>query len=294
MNPFDLQGPEFLGFWLVGWVAVVSGALCLRARVGPRAREPVDDLAAKLHPTEIAFLLGGVNRAVEAAIAGLHHRGYIEHEAGKLRITKKARDAMLQPDGMFRGAILGEDMSRMEAYVLDRLPAGLTELRRDVAPVAVVIRRRLEEHGLVVEDQARATQLLRLPAYAWMAIGATKVGLGFARGQPVFILLALLLAAPLGIMLLAAPRLTAHGRALEHLLQQRFAALEATARAAPQQLDATELTLAYGVFGSAVAPLALMAVLPVEHVATKSGSSCASACGDCSGGGGCGGCGGCS
>jgi uncharacterized protein (TIGR04222 family) len=297
MNPFDLQGPEFLGFWLAGWVFVALVALAIRAYVSrTRSHEGVDVLAAKLHPTEVAYVFGGIERAIEAAVAGLHHRGVIDIEAdGLLKLTAQARGSVLRPDGVFRGVIVGEEMSRVEGFVLERLPATIRDLCANSDAVDIVLRRKLEEQGLLVENQRAATRLVRAPAFLWMLVGAIKIAIGLSRDKPVFLLFVLMFGAAWALIVFRAPRLTSLGRLLERNMKRRYAALESTARSASQQLDAAEMTLAYGMFGYLVAPALLMSAMPSYHAAvlastTTSGSSCGSA--GC--GGGCGGCGGCS
>lgn len=305
MNPFDLPGPKFLAFWLGGWVLIVGVAFAIRAFVGrSRARDSADDIAAKLHPTEIAFLLGGIDRAIEAAVAGLHHRGDIEldSDTDRLRVSGKPGATVLKPDGVFRGVIVDEERSRVEAHVLAQLPTKVERLRRGADRVAIVLQRKLEEMGLLVENQRRATHLVRSPAYLWLFVGAVKVAIGLARYKPVNLLVLAMFVAALLMMLLRAPRLTSLGHELAGMLKHRFAALETTARTAPQQLDATDMTLAYGVFGYIVAPAMLMTVMPsyqaVALAATTSASSSScgggGGCGSSCGGGGGGGCGGCS
>ncbi len=298
MNPFDLTGPEFLGFWLAGWVFVVLAVFAVRAYVSrSRSREGVDVLAAKLHPTEIAYVFGGIERAIEAAVAGLHHRGVIDIEAdGLLKHTAKARGSVLRPDGVFRGVIVGEEMSRVEAHVLERLPATIRDLCKNSDSLDIVLRRKLEEQGLLVENRRAATLMVRTPALLWMLVGAIKIAIGLSRDKPVFLIFVLMFGGAFLLMVFRAPRLTSLGRLLERNLKRRYAALESTARSAPQQLDAADMTLAYGVFGYPVAPALLMTAMPSYHAAvvasTTSGSSCGSVDGGC--GSGCGGCGGCS
>jgi uncharacterized protein (TIGR04222 family) len=300
---FDLSGPEFLGAWILGWAVVILAVYIMRAIVTrSRSRASAEELAAKLHPTEIGYMIGGIDRAVEAAIAGLHHRGQIEldPETNELRATGKAGDTVLRPDGVFRGVIVGGYLSRVEAHVLERLPATARDLCRNTESLEVVLRRKLEEQGLLVEDRSRAGHVLRSPAYLWTLVGVIKLFIGIARDKPVFFLVLLLFGAGFALWMIKAPRLTSLGTELQALLEQRYAALETTARTAPQQLDASDMTLAYGVFGYLVAPAALMLAMPSYQGAvlasTTSASSCGggSSCGSSCGGGCGGGCGGCS
>lgn len=305
MPLLDLPGPDFLVTWLAGWAAIAIAVFVVRAIVArANARDIPDDVAATLHPTEIAYLVGGIDHAIEAAVAGLHHRGAITapDDVGELHATGDTGE-VARPDGVFRGAIDRAELSRVEAHVMERLPATVRVLCTKTDALEVVLRRTLEERGLLLERRDRATHIVRAPAYLWMLAGISKLFIGLARGKPVMFLLALLAAGTYAVYRIRAPRLTATGHTLVGELKHRYAALESTASTAPQQLDATDLMLAYGVFGYAILPAALMTMMPSYHAAlaatvsassvTSCGSSCGSSCSSC--GGGCGGgCGGCS
>lgn len=295
MSFFDLPGPTFIGVWLVGAVIVAIAVLVLRWIVARgRTRDAPEAIAAALHPTKIAYAAGGIDRAIEAAVAGLLHRGFVALEGGVVVRTEKVPPHALAADGVYRGVVAGVKLSRVEAYVLDQLPRRLDALHAGAAHVDAALHRELEERGVLVEGRRRATHLMRAPGYLWTLAGMVKVGLGIARDRPVFYLVMVLIGAGFALYHVHAPRLTSTGRALLAYVERRYAALESTARSAPQQLDAAEMTLAYGVFGMAVAPPIMVGALPVP----VTGSSCgAVSCGGCSGGcggGGCGGCGGCS
>ena len=295
MSFLDLPGPTFIGVWLVGAVIVAIAVLVLRAVVARgRTRDAPEAIAASLHPTKIAYACGGIDRAIEAAVAGLLHRGFVAIEDGIVARTAKVPPYALAADGVYRGVVAGVKLSRVEAYVLDQLPMRIDALHVGAAHVDAALHRDLEERGILVEHRRRATHHMRLPAYAWILAGIVKVGLGIARDRPVFYLALLVFGAGVALYHVHAPRLTSTGRALLAYVERRYAALESTARAAPQQLDAAEMTLAYGVFGMAVAPPVMIAAMPIAPVG---GTSCGSVSCGCSSGcsGGCGGgCGGCS
>src|SRR5262249_6404910 len=116
--------------------------------------------------------------------------------------------------------------------------------------------------------------------------------------RPVGFLIMMLLGAAMLVWQLRAPRLTWRGARIENRLRSEHAALELTAKSAPEQLDGTEMTLAYGLFGYLVAPTPLLLAMPSFHAAmvdtsSSAGSSCSSSCGSSCGGGCGGGCGGC-
>jgi uncharacterized protein (TIGR04222 family) len=299
MNPLELSGPAFLDFFFVAGLGVVAATAVLRYLVArtPRRGAPAD-VAGKLHPTEIAFLLADLDRAVEAAIAGLHHRGLIEiGAAGTLRRTGDP-DGELASDGVFRGMVRPARRPSVEAFVLARLPATVRELCDEArrSHLAAELSEKLEREELLVGGSA-APWLTRLPAIAWLALGVMKALVGLDRGRPIGGLVVMLVFGGVWLVRHARPpRLTRLGRAVERELKGA-AALQVTAQTAPQQLSDTELSLAYAIFGYAAAPAAVMLVMPSYHAALASaasgggdgGSSCGSSCGSGCGGG-CGGC----
>ena len=322
MNPLPLSGPEFLVFFLLAGLGAVAATLLLRWIVTrPGQHGHPDEIARRLHPTEVAFLLHDTDRAIEAAVTALHHRGAIEIGAGgKLRRAGDAGPAgvpgALESDGVFRGHVEPASVSRTEDFVLSRLPATVSELREWArhSYLSEDLAARVEREGLLVEHRGRASWLVRLPGLAWLALGAAKLGVGIERGRSIgALLLLLLVGGALVFRVVRAPRLSSLGRRVARELRA-LVSLEVTAKTAPQQLSHTEMGLAYAVFGLAVAPAAGMLMMPSFHAevlarqaASNSNSSGSTGCGvatcgassssssdsggsSCGGGGGCGGC----
>ena len=64
LNPFDLSGPDFLGLWYSLAMFVWLGVLLAKHLVARRhSHRAVRDIAEELHPTEIAYLDHGIERA---------------------------------------------------------------------------------------------------------------------------------------------------------------------------------------------------------------------------------------
>src|SRR5581483_11128312 len=81
MNIFDLRGPEFLEFYLTLLVIAFPAAVLLRWLLrGPGGAPP--ERALKMDPFEIAYLAGGKEMAVNAALASL-----LQRETVKLDLT---------------------------------------------------------------------------------------------------------------------------------------------------------------------------------------------------------------
>jgi len=302
MNPLELTGPAFLSFFLVAGLAAAAATLALRWLVArPMRREDPAAIAGRLHPTEVAFLLRDLDRALEAAVAGLYHGGALDVDAGVLMRTGK-RDAEPRREGVFRGIAAAGRREPVEDFVLSRLPTTMSQLceaaRR--SPLELELRARLEGEDLLVREAHHAAWLVRLPAIAWLSVGVVRLCSGLVHERPIGALLCLLLLGGPLLHLARAPRLTWLGRAVAKQLRSS-AALELTAQTAPQQLSSAELARACAIYGYAVAPAAVMAVMPSYHAAvlaasTGAGGGCGAgsgdACGGGCGGGGCGGCGG--
>lgn len=293
MSPFDLPGPAFLQFWLLGAAAIVAITLVVRGIVArPRLRAHGD----ALHPSELGYLIGGVRRALAATVAGLVHAGRVVVDGERLRATTDDVPVTLTSEAAFRGFAQRTPASRVEEHVRARLPCTGSDLDRGTSALDHELARSLEARGLLVAERAAATWMVRLPGLAWLAVGAIKVGVGIARGRPVLLLLVLVVAGAWTVFALArAPRETTLGRAVIADQRARHLGLETTARVAPQQLDPDDMTRAYALFGPVVAGAALQAVMPSDPVAGSTTSSTWGSCGSSCGGGGCGGgCGGCS
>jgi uncharacterized protein (TIGR04222 family) len=115
MNPFDLPGPQFLGLFVVGgFVAllVAVGTKHFLASIG----KPPADVRERLRPEQLAYLVGGLERAVEAAVAALHHRGAVIINNGVVEPVD--REPQLSPDGVYRGIVDDHELSDLERFVL--------------------------------------------------------------------------------------------------------------------------------------------------------------------------------
>jgi|GEM_PF-5999209 len=312
VNPWSLRGPAFLAFWLAGAVAALAVTLAVRHLLAGRRAPPdeLDRLRARLHATDLAHLAHGVGRAIEAAVAGLVHRGSLTIEGGALRATERV--PATSRDYVERSRV-DPTYAPAEHYVLDKVRNDRVDrVARLVANAGALdqqlIKRRRGD-GLCSQPSARHVWLYS-PGVAWIGVGVAKVVVGLARGRPVGLLVVVLVVAGLGLRRIAPRRLTARGAQLLRAVQRGAHGLAATARTAPQQLSSTEHALAYALFGIAAPALASVLHAPgVVHVhaapglagysaddGCSSGDDCASGCaaGDASCGSGAASCGGCS
>lgn len=299
MNPLNLSGSAFLLLWAIGWSVVIGFAhVVRRSWMRPRA---AGDVA--LHPTEVAFLVGGTRRAVEAAVVGLEHRGIAKVDIGDRIDIVGPRRKRIERAGVYRGIVEDEPLSEAEHHVMTFAPATMTELVN--APVLEAqLTDKLVGAQLLVGDRGRKWLALWALPLAWWSVGLAKVAVGVGRERPVgFLLLLFALAMWLVPKTLRVPRLTDLGASVVAKLVAHNRGLETTAKASPQLVDAADLTLAYALFGPVILADSLAAIMPSYAAraigCAGGGASCASSCGDASGGASCGascggGCGGCS
>lgn len=295
MNPFDLSGPDFLALYSGVAVAALVGAALLRWHL----RQPSDDILAEelvLDTYEVAYLSGGSERAVQAALSRL------------------VKDDMLYAGAGERSIFCGNSPPR-EAHWLERAvyaatdgnEASLDEMRRRVAPAAAPMEERLQELGLLLAP-SQAVLVRWLPSLLILAavvFGGIKVLVGISRNKPVvFLFMACSLMFMFAVVALAIrPWRSRRGDRLLTRLREKNSALElAWSRDRSGRIAGPDLALAVALFG--VSTLSNVTILSnLYRILKPRPGSRASGCGDVGagcgggcGGGGCGGggCGGCS
>ncbi len=311
-SPFTMAGPEFLRLFLIaGLASMVWVHVARRVLAGPPPA--VDDLDGyrTLDPYQLAYLAGGLTRAIEAAVAELVHHGLVAVHDGRLVLTGASPGKLLVDDHAFRGIVVDAPVDGLPGRALAAIGADgrtVASLHVRLAPEEAALQQPLIAAGLRHAPEARVARgaLALAPGVIVTAIGAIKLVRGIALDRPVGILL-LLLAVAVTVLWVTAPfpPTTRRGRAVLAGARARLEGLRATAAAAPEQLSPGDQALAYAVFGPialAGAAAGLTTVFaPPPAAAAASGSSSgdymcsSSSCSSgCSGGGGCGGCGGCS
>lgn len=288
-SPLDLSGPNFLFLFLALYVAGWIGA----RRASQRAIE-VDDREPerKLHACEVAFLTGGPELSVNAAIANL---------VGQKVVSFDAQSGALRQEQ----ALLG-DFHPVEREVYDRLRRGgsvnVSALRAEADALTSSVASTTVELGLISK---KGTPLPLLIALAAPALGVLKILVGLARDKPVGLLVVLVVAGTLLAVRFFRPRpsLSAKGkRRLATLRAEHETLRGATPRA--ELLATGLLPMAVGLFGvGLLADSALAAYSPLfassrreghpSHSGHSGGGDSSGGDGGGDGGGGCGGCGGC-
>jgi uncharacterized protein (TIGR04222 family) len=297
-NPLDFQGREFLSFYLSVASTVTLFAYFLRWYLRQPAKKS-SGAVVSLHPYETAYLAGGQNRAIDAAIISLIQHGHLKPEP-ELR-TLVPQSPLPHNSHPLEQAI--EQAARSSGEV--------DQVRVSVANATDQICNHLKSLNLLMtESQNKAAQ--KLPAigvFAVLLLGISKILVGISRDKPVgFLVVLCMITAIIGCCFLCVPvfrsrygdRVLADLKA-RYLNQQRVKSANTMLTTDPQ------LVLAFGLFGTVV--LAESSLIDLRKVLAPppnsadggggdgcggGGDSGGSGGGDSGGGGGgCGGCGGC-
>lgn len=299
MNVFNLTGPEFLVFYLAllagGGIACLLLRQALRFSLGRRA-DPSDSELMALRPEEVAYLSGGAELAVQAALVSLAQRKLVEPDSRTQTLTLKGSPPNDAPS-----------LERALGFAFGKGPRTVRSLTADARPYLALIRKRLIDLGLIVPDETAWLPIL-VPALVGVGVilvGVIKILIGLSRNRPVgFLVMLVALAIYAFVQMWRNPaERTVQGDRLLAKLRDRSHGLESSVKLQPDRLAPTDLALAVGIFGPAVissGPLRTLGMsLSRRPVVQTSGSwdsgstfsSCGSSCGGGCGGGGCGGCG---
>ena len=178
-DPLEWSGGDFLRLYaLLMLIAAVAG-LILRAWLRRRTSLSNRHVGA-LSPVEAAYLAGGPQRAIDAAIADLHAQGAVEWDATNRRLvrTEAARDLRPPLDGIARAMLDQSDLMTSIRVAAEALK-----------PVQIDLERR----GLWLkrEDARRIGKFAALPAVVVCAFGLVKIVFGIARDKPISYLAAM-------------------------------------------------------------------------------------------------------
>ncbi len=295
LNPLDMAGRDFLGFYLIVCAIVITAAMI--ARMVLRHGNPmVED--SQLTPYQTAYLAGGADGALRASVAAL-----VASE--RLRIVERSPDSWF---GRSQYQLVCDEPATdgdplEEALCNAALSANNSEPRQVIAaarPAAEAIENTLAEQGLVETDAsfllARWVPLLML-ATVWL-LGAAKVGVGVSRGKPVaFLIVSLIALGVVGVYFWRRPLRTRAGDRVLAKTKGEHRGLRSMHLQDDSSIGMPELVLAAGLFGVAaldhpgIAQLqSAMSRASADRSSTSSGFSSGGGCGSGGCGGGCGGC----
>jgi uncharacterized protein (TIGR04222 family) len=312
INPLDMMGPQFLGFYIVYGIGVFLLAWLIRF-FWERAQEA--PMGARwspgIYPAEgdaytLALLRGGPREVAVTVLGRLMAEGFFLLEGETLRqpqspsanrsrlspLEQAALDAISPAASSPSGLAPPEALSRVESALEPRM----AEARRD-----------FESAGLVPgDDQRRGYRMIGLGAILLVTgLGAVKLLVAVSRGRSNVGILVVLLAVSVagGLKLMKPPaRTTAGERYLKWLRESHQGLVQMVSSG--RRPGYGELALVAAIFGVEMLPgftTLRQALIPPPPPSSNSGSSCSSSGSSCSsgsgcgggcGGGGCGGCGG--
>jgi uncharacterized protein (TIGR04222 family) len=306
LNPFDFDGPTFLGLYAILFAVAIMGAFVLRRILRLSDIVSTND---SLDPYEAAYLAGGRRLAIRAALGSLVDRGALavrkveKKLVGLFPAVAEYRLVAQQP--------VDESAPELEQVIL-LASAGegqtIPKLHETADAPAGRLADRLQREGLLLDEnqsaQARYWPALLVAALA--VFGTIKIVVGVYRDRPVgFLILAVIVSFIVAAVFLKQSLRSRAGDQLLTDLRQKHSRLNVSTSGA-HDMPAADLILATALFGTAVlvgGPLdELRAALaaPARQGGGGGASGCGGHCGSGCGGGGCGGggcgggCGGCS
>ncbi len=281
-NVFDWNAPEFLKFYAIGGLIMLTLSIALRmfARTGDRTGMPVRSLTSY----EEAYLSGEQARVIDVAAVEL--------------LQRKA--VIAGPDGL-RANGSAQGNSSIERSVLMELrkhkkPVKMINLKFATHPALKSMQAELVRLGLLMSAAERWRKMLicGAPLLLWLALGLIRMAIGIARDRPVAFLgiLCVLTAVALLMLSMSTPKKT---RAGSEKLTQLTSAHARLARAPLPEEYARGVAL-FGITCLMFTPLSIYADWrrTPEGGSGDSGTSSSSSSDSSSdgGGSGCGGCGG--
>jgi uncharacterized protein (TIGR04222 family) len=286
MNPFDLAGPQFLGFFFV----LSAVVLLLIWIVGGGAQHQPLPSTRLSDPYGIAYLRAGKEEAARVATVVLIDRGLLHVDGTKLEKPKTV-DSQLAETELERWVLEAFD-SAAEAMSIVSTPG--------LGAVSASYEAELTRLGLLpdaTEKQARTGHFV-IAALLLAGIAVNKIVVAAGRGQSNLFFLIVLCWIAITLAWKMTHRFrTARGDALLKDLRTLFAGLKKRGATLRPGGATAELALLAAVFGIADLPsgeFSHIKKLYPKATTSGSGSSCGGGCGSSCGGdgGGCGGCGG--
>jgi len=268
VNPFDLPGPEFLLFYIILAVAVIT-ALALLRRAAESDSAPQVDLG---DPYLIAYLRGGENEAPRVALVSLIDRGLLIANGTHIERAKNAGTHSVRRQ-------LEKEL--METY--GRLSDVTSILNNQGVKLACQqYQETLTKKRLLPDESMAQARLLRFLVgfFILAGIGGIKILVALERGRTnigflvVLMVLAIIIAGKVSF-----PRLTSSGKALLADVQSLYSDLKDRAafiRPGGATIEPMMLAAAFGVGALAGEGFAYTKKLFPRARTSSSGSSCGS------------------
>ena len=288
MNPFQLTGFSFLGFYLLLGIGVIWGLRAWIRFLETAAAPPQQNLT---DPYLIAHLRAGESEALRVATVALLDRGLLKSDDGTLT-TKN-------------GGAVGLVQRPIEKAILNRYttPGEAHEIFTDAAAKSACdsYAKVLTAQRMVADGGVYAKRLLpvAIALGALIAVTLAKISIAFSQGRHnVGFLIFLTIVFGIITLVVWRRRRTGRGDAMLADLKSLFARLKDRAKALRGGGQTNEAALLAAVFGLSALPAASFPFMEKLYPAkASSGSSCGtssscssgSSCGGGCGGGGCGG-----
>ena len=294
----DWKGPEFLGFYVVCYIAALVWAIWHRRRKFSKFTVPQADLSSLADPYEAAYLAGGVPRCAQLAVVRLIERGDVEWKSSwgrpKLMVKGASHPAMTEIESEIFKKVVGKRKGGLS----------LSEIPMIVAARVSGIESRLAIMGLRPTSDERAGIKVGgiAPLILLLILGGVKLLIGLDREKPVILLVMCMVATFVTIIILLNHRkfLTPAGEEVLAGMRQRLVGTEKNSANLSQTVALMGVA---GVFGYshllAMDDGMRRELTGMSHSPTNGGGSggcssgCSSGCGGGGGDGGGGGCGGC-
>ncbi|MBB5115069.1 TIGR04222 domain-containing membrane protein [Micromonospora echinospora] len=293
-DTWGIPGPTFLRWYLLVAVVLVVGAIVYRRRM--LAGTPVTDHGA-LGPQQVAYLNGGDQLAVWAALGALRHASAVGVRPDRRLTTGGPLPAGATPLDQAVHYAASRGLRTRDLAADEWVRRAIDELRDG-----------LVRRGLALDQERRRT--LRRGALLigfLLVIGIARAVFGLLNGRPTGWLLLSLVALGIAFMLLnRVPWRTRAATAALDDMRRRHAWLRPAASPAYATYGATDVALGVALFGTATLwtmdpGFAEQAEIQRQAMGNAGGASSGTSCGggatagggSCGGGSSCGGGGGC-
>jgi uncharacterized protein (TIGR04222 family) len=285
VNPFDLPGPQFLGFYIVLGL-LLAGLLWIFRHHGEKTTTA--SAPELTDPYLVAYLRAGPAEVWRLATIRLIDRGLLRADDATISVVAGANADNLQNE--VERATLEWFRRPQEAFSLIK-ESSSPRMDRLVAPYE----ESLIKLGLLPNKYVREGKQMRFALAAGLLalIAIAKILIALDRGhRNLGFLVVLAVMSLFALYKVAMPKYTLRGRAVLDDLEKLFSRLHQPGAIKAGQSSAEVMWMA-AVFGiGALAFSHVEKMYPKAHA--QSGSGCGSSCGSSCGGGGCGGgCGGC-
>lgn len=287
MNPFQLTGFSFLGFYLALGIAVFFGLRAWFRHIETADTPPQQNMT---DPYLIAHLRAGANEALRVATVALLDRGLLKSNGETL--STKNGNAVGMANRAIEKAILQRYRHSGEGHDIFKDPSAISACQ--------AYETILRNQRMIADRSTYAKRFMPVTIALGLLIGVTwtKVTIAFSQGRHnVGFLIALTILFGITALVLWFRRRTALGDAMLADLRSLFSRLKGRAKTLRAGGQTNEAALLAAVFGLSALPAANFPFLEKLYPAKSSdGSSCgSSSCSSgssCSGGCGGGGCGG--